>query len=792
MPDDSCDDVSAVAEANLDHARTLDGLAALAGDGLDAPDGGDGLYVLWSARVAAAEKEYDQSLARAVFDLECGWESGGNEISGLAALDAGRNRGWSDAVQAAMADLAGDLEGNPWAGLAFDRAVAENNFRGALWGGPNDPVAPGDPNAPPALARRAAVAGVERQFADAVAEAGETWSLDHSAAGAKFDRDAAGAWRIHAQARGGADDVFAKTDSYRGQRPEALDTMAGLSSSVVPALFAEELERADAERILPAAVELHLTEPEREQYLKVVYHDDPSVPKTWMFTRLNEQQKINAGLVESREPLYFDADQLVHVSYVRSDLPDSGVHLGPVMAVLDALEGAGRWFNQWYAAALQSAGQLAGSVRNVIDRATDHSTWTDPETGELIHESFNRFTGQFTYSETPKVGEWVVAPVQSDDAAEDYNRFPHYPIVGGEDPGFRAFDDMANATLDRYFEKRNDEAMAEATSWLDWYEWRPGQLPPNFVETRKWLREVGINDRQMALDSLRALTDWQDALKGASGRGEGTFPNINGAPLVLNIEGKFYTWDTSTGEPRILEGAQPVFDQVAWRERSGLALNSKDIFWEGTTLRPLDRSLGEWRIYNELCGAPQQPSVFLDLAMGRDDPLSTALVVLSGNAPAVLEMRERAMDGATGLELVGFAAQEAATRVVVQKATAAVSSVVGVLARKAASKLTALAEANINNSGKTVLGHWPGYIDKAKAKGASFFNIGKAWGPLTDPERRALNRHFLDIIAAKGDTVYLSVPKSQIKPGSWLAEEVEYLLKDKGYRWVNQWVLAKP
>jgi hypothetical protein len=109
---------------------------------------------------------------------------------------------------------------------------------------------------------------------------------------------------------------------------------------------------------------------------------------------------------------------------------------------------------------------------------------------------------------------------------------------------------------------------------------------------------------------------------------------------------------------------------------------------------------------------------------------------------------------------------------------------------KAPSKaLTALAESNITNSGKTVLGHFPGYIDKAKAKGASFFDIGKAWDLLTDAERSAANTHFLEKIAAKGDQVLLSLPKSQIREGSSLADEVEYLIKEKGYRWINQWTL---
>jgi hypothetical protein len=101
-----------------------------------------------------------------------------------------------------------------------------------------------------------------------------------------------------------------------------------------------------------------------------------------------------------------------------------------------------------------------------------------------------------------------------------------------------------------------------------------------------------------------------------------------------------------------------------------------------------------------------------------------------------------------------------------------------------------LAEANITNSGKTVLGHFPGYIDKAKARGASYFDIGNAWDSLTDAERWAANAHFLDKIAEQGDQVLLSLPKSQIREGSYLAKEIKYLIS-KGYRWINQWTLGK-
>lgn len=61
------------------------------------------------------------------------------------------------------------------------------------------------------------------------------------------------------------------------------------------------------------------------------------------------------------------------------------------------------------------------------------------------------------------------------------------------------------------------------------------------------------------------------------------------------------------------------------------------------------------------------------------------------------------------------------------------------------------------------------------------------WGQCK-PSRSA-NDHFLDIIAARGDRVLLATAKKEIRPGSPLAHEIQYLTREKGYRWVNQWSL---
>jgi RHS repeat-associated protein len=102
-----------------------------------------------------------------------------------------------------------------------------------------------------------------------------------------------------------------------------------------------------------------------------------------------------------------------------------------------------------------------------------------------------------------------------------------------------------------------------------------------------------------------------------------------------------------------------------------------------------------------------------------------------------------------------------------------------------------LAESHITSSGDTVLGHLSpnNYIDKAKRLGASYFDIGAVWNTLTETQRWHANSHFLDIIAARGDRVLLSVPSYSMKRPSYLEREVDYLVNEKGYQWVNQWAL---
>jgi hypothetical protein len=108
-----------------------------------------------------------------------------------------------------------------------------------------------------------------------------------------------------------------------------------------------------------------------------------------------------------------------------------------------------------------------------------------------------------------------------------------------------------------------------------------------------------------------------------------------------------------------------------------------------------------------------------------------------------------------------------------------------------------LAEQNLTDSGTTVLGSFrakpgkPNYIQKAQARVASYFDVGNSWDDLVS---RGLewdaNRHFLDVISSRGDDILLSIPKTEIIPGSYLSREIQYLVSARGYRWVNQWKLV--
>src|SRR5262249_8673207 len=108
--------------------------------------------------------------------------------------------------------------------------------------------------------------------------------------------------------------------------------------------------------------------------------------------------------------------------------------------------------------------------------------------------------------------------------------------------------------------------------------------------------------------------------------------------------------------------------------------------------------------------------------------------------------------------------------------------------------IQALAESHITSSGDTVLGRFyvsPTYIEKAEARGASYFDLGPRWNRLSDDEQWAANTHFLEIIAARGNRILLNIPKGEIGSRGYLPREIAYMTS-KGYKWVNQWSMHPP
>ncbi|MBC8356602.1 MAG: hypothetical protein H8E66_31890, partial [Planctomycetes bacterium] len=108
-------------------------------------------------------------------------------------------------------------------------------------------------------------------------------------------------------------------------------------------------------------------------------------------------------------------------------------------------------------------------------------------------------------------------------------------------------------------------------------------------------------------------------------------------------------------------------------------------------------------------------------------------------------------------------------------------------------KLTAK---NINNSGKTQLGKLLGvsedYAARADRLGRSFFTVPKDLArPLSKAQIWQANEYFLDLIAKRGDEVFVNIPKGEVmERGGNLAKEVNHLVKKWGYVWANQYKLV--
>jgi len=84
------------------------------------------------------------------------------------------------------------------------------------------------------------------------------------------------------------------------------------------------------------------------------------------------------------------------------------------------------------------------------------------------------------------------------------------------------------------------------------------------------------------------------------------------------------------------------------------------------------------------------------------------------------------------------------------------------------------------------------YTKIAKDNGASFYNIDtEIYNSLSREEKAAANTYFLDYVSKNGDKVILNVSKDEIKDGSALQKEVQYLINQNGYTWKDNYTLEK-
>lgn len=105
---------------------------------------------------------------------------------------------------------------------------------------------------------------------------------------------------------------------------------------------------------------------------------------------------------------------------------------------------------------------------------------------------------------------------------------------------------------------------------------------------------------------------------------------------------------------------------------------------------------------------------------------------------------------------------------------------------KLASKV---AEEKLATSGITVLGRYPEYLSLANELNAKKFNIPiNIWDKMSEAERWAANKKFLDRVIARGDKIKLATP--QVKKGSYYERELDYLF-NQGYKIQGDFLVRK-
>jgi RHS repeat-associated protein len=83
---------------------------------------------------------------------------------------------------------------------------------------------------------------------------------------------------------------------------------------------------------------------------------------------------------------------------------------------------------------------------------------------------------------------------------------------------------------------------------------------------------------------------------------------------------------------------------------------------------------------------------------------------------------------------------------------------------------------------RSVLGHYPEYVETANQVGGRYFNVPlDAWNRMTPTQQWEANKKFLDRMIGRGDEVILATPPARTRAGSAFSREVQYL-HSKGYK----------
>ncbi len=100
--------------------------------------------------------------------------------------------------------------------------------------------------------------------------------------------------------------------------------------------------------------------------------------------------------------------------------------------------------------------------------------------------------------------------------------------------------------------------------------------------------------------------------------------------------------------------------------------------------------------------------------------------------------------------------------------------------------LTSLGEAaGAATATARVIGSYPGYLQVGEALGGKVFNVpAKIWNAMSETAQWAANQKFLDRGIKEGAEFILSTLRSEIRRGSTLEKEVNYLMS-KGYKWAD-------